>query len=89
MASLRGAMALVVLCGVAFTALRTASDLWLSVLSSLAVVLLLVAAVASRFRRGAEGAFWLGFAVFGWGLFLLGMGRASPLSDDDELNRGC
>ena len=69
-----GLMAAIVVCATAFAALRTASDLWAGAFYTLTAVLLLVAVLAARFRRGAERAFWFGFAVFGWGFFLLGWG---------------
>ena len=56
-----------VACALAFTALKTASDFWLSALYTFTTVLLLAAVIAARFRRGNEMAFWFGFAVFGWG----------------------
>ena len=59
-------------CAMAFTALRTASKLWYSVLYTFTAFLLLTAVLAARFRRGNERAFWFGFAVFGWAFFLLG-----------------
>ncbi len=59
-------------CAMAFTALRTASKVWYSVLYTFIAFLLLTAVLASRFRRGNERAFWFGFAVFGWAFFLLG-----------------
>jgi hypothetical protein len=63
-----------VACALAFTAVKTASDFWLSALYTFATVLLLAAVIAARFRRGNEKAFWFGFAVFGCGFFVLGMG---------------
>jgi hypothetical protein len=41
---------------------------------------LLTATVLARYR----GAFWYGFAVFGWGYFLLGLGPWGGLSYDIE-----
>ena len=38
------------------------------------MVLLLLTVIIARFPRGDEKAFWFGFAVFGWGFFLLGFG---------------
>jgi hypothetical protein len=69
--SILGLIVAVVASGLAFAALRSASDLWLGATYTFCVILLLSAVVAGRLRRGAEGAFWLGFAVFGWGFFLL------------------
>ena len=62
------------------TALRTASDLWYGDLYTFSAAILLTSVVASRFRRGNERAFWFGFAVFGWGFFLLGSGPWLSLS---------
>jgi hypothetical protein len=56
----------------AFAGLRTASKLWYNVLYTFTAFLLLTAVLAARYRRGYERAFWFGFAVFGWGFFLLG-----------------
>jgi MFS family permease len=79
---------IVVACAMALTALRTASDFWLSALYTFTTVLLLVAVIAARFRRGNEKAFWFGFAVFGWGLFLLGYGpwRTSAFDPRKQIN---
>src|SRR4051794_21139309 len=72
--SILGMMAIIVATAMAFAALRSASDLWFSTTSTFCTVLLLVALIAARFRRGSERAFWFGFAVFGWGFFRLGLG---------------
>lgn len=71
----------VVACGVAFAALRTGSDYWLSAFYTMTVGLLLGAVIAARYRRGRGRAFWFGFAVFGWGLFLLGSNVWIPQID--------
>jgi hypothetical protein len=67
-------MAVTLLFALGFAALRSGSELWFSAVYTLTVALLLVAVVAARYRRGDEAAFWFGFAVFGWGYFLLGLG---------------
>jgi hypothetical protein len=74
-------------CAMAFMALRTASDFWLSALYTFTTVLLLVAVIAARFRRGGEKAFWFGFAVFGWGFFLLGYGPWRTATSDPTEQR--
>ena len=66
-----GLMIAVAISAVAITALRTASDLYLKMTYSAVTALLLFAIVAARYRRGNKGAFWFGFAVFGWGYFVL------------------
>jgi hypothetical protein len=75
----------VVFCAMAMMALRTASDLWLSAIYTGTTVLLLAAIVAARFRRGNEKAFWFGFAVFGWGFFVVGLGPwPNAFGGDDD-----
>lgn len=70
--SIQAIILAVAACAMAFTALRTASRLWYGALYTFTAFLLMTAVIASRFRRGSERAFWFGFAVFGWGFFLLG-----------------
>ena len=70
---------IIVACAMAFTALKTASDLWYGAFYTFTTVVLLAAVIAARFRRGNEKAFWFGFAVFGWGFFVLGL---NPFNDE-------
>jgi hypothetical protein len=72
--SIAALILVIVVLAFVLTALRTASDLWYSALYTFSAAILLTSVVASRFRRGNERAFWFGFAVFGWGFFLLGSG---------------
>ncbi len=68
-------MALVLVVGafaLAFAALRIASDAWYAATYTYTVFLLLTSVLAARFTRGRERSFWFGFAVFGWGFFVLG-----------------
>ncbi len=73
----------IVALAIAFTALKTASNLWYSTFYTFTTILLLSAVIAARFRRGSEKAFWFGFAVFGWCFFVLGLGPW-PSPGDDE-----
>ena len=83
--SLLAIVLIIAACAMAFTGLRTASKLWYSALYTFTAFLLLTAVLAARFRRGHERAFWFGFAVFGWGFFLMGLGPwMNPFSDDGE-----
>ncbi len=68
---------LVALCAATFAALRTSSPYWASAMVSLTVVVLLGSVAASL--RGRHRAFWSGFAIFGWGYFLLTF--TSPFRD--------
>ena len=59
---------------VGFAALREADVLWDSGLFSLTLGLLLAAVLLAVHRTEARRAFWIGFALFGWGylsLFLI------------------
>jgi hypothetical protein len=62
-------------------------DFWLSALYTFTTVLLLVAVIAARYRRGNEKAFWFWFAVFGWGFFLLGYGPWRTATSDPTEQR--
>jgi hypothetical protein len=70
--SILGLIAAVVACGVAFAALRGGSAYWIAAFYTMTVAFLLVAVVLAHYRRGASRAFWFGFAVFGWGMFIIG-----------------
>ena len=83
--SILGMVLVVVAFAMAFAALQSASDLWFGAIYTFTMVLLLLAVIVARFRRGDEKAFWFGFAVFGWGFFLLGFGPwMNPLGDSEE-----
>jgi hypothetical protein len=81
-------MVVIVYCGVLFGSIRYASELWASALSTLLIVILLTAVICAILQRGSGRAGWLGFAVFGWGFFLLvdrdesglDVGSATPLT---------
>jgi hypothetical protein len=51
-------------------ALRNASGAWVAAMLGLAQLALATAILLVIFRRGAERAYWIGFATFGW-LYLL------------------
>lgn len=67
--SVRWLLGLVALVAVGCAALFHASPLWTSVVLTVTSALLLTAIVAAACRRGRARAFWLGFAVLGWGYF--------------------
>jgi hypothetical protein len=64
---------LVLGCGISFAALRSASELWASLLFTLAGGALLVAVPLAICHCKDRRAYWLGFAVFGWTYLLLGL----------------
>jgi hypothetical protein len=68
--STRGLMAALVVIGLGLAAIRSGSYTSLKVVYTATILMLLVAVIAARYRPAAEGAFWFGFAVFGWGYLL-------------------
>jgi hypothetical protein len=60
-------LGLIVFFGVGFAALRESDDLWQCGLFTLTVGVLLVSILLAIHRDGAKRAFWVGFALFGWG----------------------
>ena len=63
-----------ILCvAVGFAALREANDQWDSVLFSLTLLLLLSAVLLAVDRTEGRRAFWIGFALFGWGYLSLSL----------------
>jgi len=69
--SIKGLLAAVTLIAVGLFALMNASYVWSSVVLSLTLLLLLIALVAIVYQRGEPRSFWVGFAIFGWGYFIL------------------
>jgi hypothetical protein len=69
--SIAALMIVILVVGVAFAALRDASDLWAGILLSLTLLLLASAALAIPYRKQGKRAFWFGFAIFGWGYLVL------------------
>jgi hypothetical protein len=70
-------MLLVVVCAATLAALRTSSPYWAAAMVSLTVLALLGSVVAGLWGR--HRAAWSGFAIFGWGYFLLTF--TSPFRD--------
>src|SRR4051794_17441258 len=60
-----------VVIAVAVAALKNASDAWVGGLHFLTLLLLGAALLAIPYRREGKRAFWLGFAIFGWGYLVL------------------
>jgi hypothetical protein len=69
--SLARLLAAVLLIAAALAMLIHATPLWADLCSILVVLLFLIAVVAVPYRRGAAQAFWLGFAILGWGYLLI------------------
>jgi hypothetical protein len=60
-------LGVVLFVAVGFAALREADELWESGLLTLTLGVLLVSILLAVHRREARRAFWIGFALFGWG----------------------
>jgi hypothetical protein len=58
---------------VGFAALRESNDLWDSGIFTLTLTALLVSILLAVHRKEARRAFWLGFALFGWGYLALSL----------------
>jgi hypothetical protein len=80
--TIRSAMALVLLAGLGFAALRDPSMWWVGAVVGCLIGLLLTACVGAIYRTGRDRAFWLGIVVFGGGYLLL----AEVLSRDGTGN---
>jgi len=63
--------AMVAFVAVACVAVMNASLLWATVIHTASVLVLFMSLVAIVYRRGPARAFWVGFAIFGWGYFVL------------------
>jgi hypothetical protein len=59
-------LAVILVLGVGFAALRESSDLWESGIFTVTLGVLLISILLAVHRYEAKRAFWLGFALFGW-----------------------
>jgi hypothetical protein len=67
-------VAVIVLCGVAFAATASPSNLWANATFTLALGVLVAGLVPLIVDRGRRRAFWFGFAVGGWAYFACAFG---------------
>ncbi len=65
--SIRTLLAIVAFIALACTSLVWANGIWATTLFTAALGVLLFGVLAAILRRGVKQAFWIGFAVFGWG----------------------
>jgi hypothetical protein len=77
-------MAAVLFCAIAVAAIRNASDTWAGVLLLLTLGTLAAAPLGVAYRRDARRAWWLGFALFGWGYARLSL---DPSSTEESRSR--
>jgi hypothetical protein len=64
---------LILALAIGFAALRESNDLWASGLFTLTLGVLLTSVLLAVHGKDAKWAFWLGFALFGWGYLALSM----------------
>jgi hypothetical protein len=69
--SIAALMTVVLVLAVGFAALRSSSKAWSVVVLTLTLVLQFTAILGAIYRRGRDRAGWLGFALFGWGYWIL------------------
>jgi hypothetical protein len=73
--SVNGVMTFILLAAIGLGAFRSGSVFGFKLLYTLTLLTLSFAALAARYFGGDR---WLGFALFGWGYFLLGLGPFEP-----------
>jgi hypothetical protein len=66
-------MVLIALVAIEVAALRQATEPWCNIARYLTIGALIVASLLARHCTGAEGAWWFGFALFGWAYYILGL----------------
>ena len=69
--SLASLLGIVAVAGLGLAGLKSATVLWTTAATTVTLGLLLAAVLGAALLRGAERAFWLGFALFGWVYLLL------------------
>lgn len=72
--SIGGLMGIVLIAAIGLAALRNANQTWAGVILLLTCGVLTFAIIGVVCRRQAERAWWLGFALFGWGYLALAAG---------------
>ncbi len=72
--SVRNLMLLIVGAAAGLAALRDASEIWAGIMLTLVLLILGTAIFGAIYSCGRRRAGWLGFAVFGWGYFMLAFG---------------
>jgi hypothetical protein len=68
---------LIVFLGVGFAALREATDLWDSIVLSVAILVMTASLLLAIHRQAKRRAFWIAFALFGW--VYLGLTAIPPI----------
>lgn len=71
--SIASFMGVIIFVAVGIAALQSATQLWVNIVFNLVVALLLVATYKAKCAQGIAGAWWAGFAAFGWVHLVLGV----------------
>ena len=71
--SIASLMAVMIPLALGLAALQSATQLWVNIVFNLVVAVLLIATYKAKCSQGIEGAWWAGFAAFGWGHLVLGL----------------
>ena len=71
-------LVLIIVLGIGFAALRESNDAWDSGIFSLALTALLLSILLAIHRTESRRAFWIEFALFGWGY--LGLSLVPPIA---------
>jgi hypothetical protein len=66
-------MAVIIPVALGLVAFREATQFWVDIVFNLVVASLLLATYKAKCSRGAAGAYWTGFAAFGWAHLVLGL----------------
>jgi hypothetical protein len=66
-------LAVILILGVGFAALRESNDLWDVGLFTLTIGVMLISVLLAVHRKEARRAFWIGFALFGWSYLALSL----------------
>jgi hypothetical protein len=75
--SIAWSMVVIFVIALSFAGLRNADQFWTGILLFLTLTILACSACGLAYRREASRAGWFGFAVFGWGYFVLTFGPYS------------
>jgi hypothetical protein len=71
--SIASLLAVVLVLAVGFAAMREATEVWSSSIFTLTLGALLCSVLLAIHRAAARRAFWVGFALFGWGYLVLSL----------------
>lgn len=69
--SISQCLALIIPIAVGLAAITNPSPFWEGILFALELIFLFTAILGVLYRDGGDRAFWLGFSIFGWGIYLV------------------